>query len=167
MICIVSPAQLKEAFRAIDRDQVSVPHDLAFPLRLTDYIAWTEPSGHRVFLVFQDPSGQGARGIVFKRTGSSNGGVARMCQWCHSVRGGSLIRLLTAQASKSRNVGVHLCADLSCKTKVLGRPGVNDLREPYSAYEKLYRVILNMAEFAKDNLTFDTSGVASSSYLKH
>jgi hypothetical protein len=153
MICITSESQLKEAFRSIDQDEVQLPHDLVFPVVLKDYFAWTEPSGHRVFLIYQDPTGRGACGIVFKRaSGGAGDGIAQMCQWCHSVRAGNAVRLLTAKASPKRRVGIHVCSDLSCKDKVLEGPGVNDLREPFSRYEKLFRVLLKMSEFTRVNL---------------
>ena len=152
MISVNDETQLKQVFREIDRDEVSIPSEIKFPLILKDYVSWLEPSGHRVFLVFQDPSGRGARGVVFRRTSPGADPVVQMCQWCHSVRGGNAVRLLTARVSARRTVGAHLCGDLSCKEKVLGRPGVNDLREPFSSYEKLYRVLLNMSEFATENL---------------
>ena len=147
MICISSEPHLKHAFREIDQDAVLIPRSLPFPIVIRDYIAWSEPSGHRVFLVFQDPRGGGARGIVFTRGQAAND-VVQMCEWCHSVRGGNSVRLLTAQVGRNRRVGVHLCQDLNCKENVLGKPGVNDMREPYSGYEKLYRTLLKMSDFA-------------------
>ena len=153
MIRITSENELINAFREIDRNDVRLPHDIKFPLALKDYLSWQEPSGARVYLVFQDPRGRGARGIVFKRTGGSpSEGVVQMCQWCHSVRGGNAVGLLTAKATKRRRVGVHLCSDLSCKQTLLGGPGVNDLREPFSRYEKLFRVLLKMSEFMNSSL---------------
>lgn len=150
MIAIASEQELKSAFRPIDRDEVLVPAQLVFPIKLTDYIAWMEPSGHRVYLLFQEPDGSGARGLVFKRTHSSGSEpVMQMCQWCHSVRAGDAVRLLTVKADSRRTVGLHLCGDLSCKEKVLSIPGVNDLREPFGAYEKLFRVVMNMSDFAR------------------
>jgi hypothetical protein len=148
MISISSESELLATFRTIDRDEVSLLATMKFPLVIKDYIAWLEPSGHRVFLIFQEPDGSCARGIVFKRNSGASEPVVQMCQWCHSVRGGNAVRLLTARASAKRNVGLLLCNDLSCKDKVLTTPGVNDLREPFGAYEKLFRVVMNMRDFA-------------------
>jgi hypothetical protein len=149
MISIFSEEELLATFRTIDRGEVSLPSEISYPLVLKDYIAWLEPSGHRVFLVFQEPDGSCARGVVFKRATGTAEPVVQMCQWCHSVRGGGAVRLLTAKASPKRVVGLLLCNDLSCKDKVLNNPGVNDLREPFGAYEKLFRVIMNMRDFVR------------------
>ena len=164
MISISSKSQMLDAFRPIDRPEVQLPHGLEFPVVLKDYMAWVEPSGARVFLLFQDPTVGGARGVVFRRNNATPEQVTQMCQWCHSVRGGNSVRLLTAKLSPKRTgahrtVGLHLCADLSCKDKVLGTPGINDLREPYSAYQKLFRVLLNMGDFCRNSLgmTLDPS----------
>lgn len=149
MIRIDSEHELLMAFREIDRDEVDLASAVKFPLILKDYLAWTEPSGHRVYLLFQDPNGNIARGLVFRRSSIPAQPIVQMCQWCHSVRGGNAVRLLTVKASQNRTLGLHLCSDLSCKEKVLSTPGVNDMREPYSRYEKLYRVIMNMSDFMR------------------
>lgn len=157
MIRISSENELRAAFRPIDAKELFLPGDLSYPIVLRDYMAWIEPSGHRVFLLFQDPNGLGARGIVFRRSHSSSSGTVQMCQWCHSVRGGNSVRLLTAANGTRKRIGMYLCQDLSCKEKVLGSPGVDDLREPYSRYEKLYRVLLKMSDFARQDLYWTMS----------
>ncbi len=159
MIKISSEAELLSTFRPIDREEVILTDKITFPILLTDYVAWVEPSGHRVYLVFQDPSERGgaAWGVVFKRS-QGPGDTMQMCQWCHSVRGGRSVSLLTAAVTPKNRIGVHVCSDLSCKDKVLGLPGVNDLREPYSRFEKLFKVLYRMSDFVRYSLLERNSG---------
>ncbi len=149
-----TPEKLLECFRDLDRDQVQLPHDMVFPLVVRDYLSWIEPSGARVYLVFDDPfSSLGPVGVVFKRTSSSGDSPAQMCQWCHSVRGGGRVGLLTATAGRKRRVGVYLCRDLDCREKIFGkRPDVNDLRESLGKSQRLDRVLEKMSDFARENL---------------
>ena len=107
-------------------------------------------SGHRLFLLFEDSGDR--RGIVFERTHGSAETPAAMCQWCHAVRRGPAVGLLTASAARHRRVGVHLCTDLSCRENALGVPGVNDFLESVSAPERLQDVLTRMREFARANL---------------
>src|SRR4051794_7258476 len=99
MIRISSEAHLRSTFRSIDQDEVVPPVETRFPLVAKDYLRWLEPSGHRVFLVFED---EGAlRGVVFQRTSGAADTAAAMCQWCHAVRSGPAVGLLTAAAGRA------------------------------------------------------------------
>jgi hypothetical protein len=151
MIRIVNETQLKEFFRNLDQDEVSTI-GLKFPMGLKDYTSWLEPSGHRVYLVFRDTESQKPRGIVFTRTHSHTDGISKMCDWCHSVRGGDSIGLLSARASQNLTIGVELCTDLSCKEKLAHTPGVNDVRETLSPDEKIERLLKKMSDFARHHL---------------
>lgn len=151
MIRITSENELLNLFRPIDRDEVQVPADMTFPLIVRDYIKWIEPSGHRAYLVFLDPDQPQALGVVFRRTSSSDS-PAQMCQWCHSVRSGNGVGLLTSSSGTRRRVGLYLCRDLGCKEQLTEGPRVNDMRETLDVEQKMQRVLRRMADFAKGNL---------------
>jgi hypothetical protein len=104
-------------------------------------------------LLFDDPfSSLGPMGIVFKRASPSQD-TAQMCQWCHAVRGGGRVSLLTTAAGKKRRIGLYLCRDLDCREKIFGhRPDVNDLRESLGKSQRLNRILEKMSEFARENL---------------
>src|SRR4051812_44796198 len=98
MLRISSEKELVESFRPMEREEVILPRDLAFPLIVRDYQAWSEPSGHRVFLVLAEPGRKQPMGIVFQRSQASSSETAahpQMCDWCHSVRAGNGVSLLT------------------------------------------------------------------------
>lgn len=151
MIRIANEAELLDSFREVDRPEVELPRELAFPLGLKDYLAWVEPAGCRVFLVYEDPDSRKAFGIVFRRD-QGGGGAAGMCEWCHSVRSGDGVGLLTASASANRRVGISLCRDLSCREKAESAPGVDDLPQSPNARERVRGITRRMASFARQSL---------------
>ena len=152
MIRITSENQILDSFRTDDRDEVRLPSGLKFPYAMKDYMTWVEPSGHRVFLVFPDDVSGNLRGVVFQRTPGGSDVPASMCQWCHSVRGGNGVSLLTTSAGRQRRVGVHLCSSLNCRENALSPPGVNDFQEGLSGHERVQRILQRMREFALRNL---------------
>lgn len=129
MIRIQSEQQLIDAFREIDRADVQLPRDLTFPFLLKDYLAWIEPSGHRTYLLFNDEDSRNLLGVVFKRAQEPADTPVKMCEWCHSVRGGGRVAMLSVKVDQNKLIGLHLCRDLSCKEKINELPGVNDLTE--------------------------------------
>ena len=143
---------LRAAFRAIDQDEVYVPPDMKFPIGVRDYLAWVEPSGHRVYLIFVEPYSHERLGIVFHRTRGTPDTPAAMCQWCHAVRGGGAVALLTAAVNRRRRVGVHLCSNLNCRENALTTPGIHDFNESISASERVKRILVRMSAFARRNL---------------
>ncbi len=155
MIRIFNEKELLDSFRPLDRDQVELPKDLKFPLGIQDYLAWVEPSGARVYLVLAEPENRHPLGVVFRRDQTS-GPAAMMCEWCHSVRAGDGVTLLTATASSHKRVGIPLCRDLSCKDKALLRvadaPGPHDFPETLNGPEKVRRIVARMSSFARRNL---------------
>jgi hypothetical protein len=148
MIRIHSEQELREAFRPLDREELALPQDLEFPFVVKDYFAWTEPSGFRIYLVLADRLKRLPMGIVFRRD-QSGGDTPRMCEWCHSVRGGNAVTLLTAAASEKRRVGLHLCGDLSCKDRVDAAPGPDDVPQVLSGVARLRRITERMGDFAR------------------
>lgn len=145
---ISNEQELKECFRPLDREEVIVPQDFHYPAIVKDYLTWVEPSGYRVYLVFSDRLGAPPLGIVFRRDQSA-GTAAAMCEWCHSVRTGDGVSVLSANSSSRKRVGLHLCRDLSCKEKAESEPGVHDFPISQSPQEKIKRIIGKMAAFAR------------------
>ena len=152
MIRIAYEEELLSSFRESDRAQVQIPATLTFPMGLKDYVTWAEPSGHRVYLVFQEMNSGQPMGVVFQRTRGAADVAASMCQWCHSIRGGSAVSLLTTDAGPNRRIGLHLCTDLNCKQNALAPPGQNDFMVSLSGEEKVARIVARMNTFAKNNL---------------
>jgi hypothetical protein len=118
MFRIESERDLLHAFRLRDRKSVELPKGLQFPLFVRDYLAWTEPTGTRVFLVLPSPAGSLPLGITFRRDAPGGGLGASMCDWCHAYGSAHEIGLLTTDVSSKRRVGVCLCVDLRCKEKL-------------------------------------------------
>jgi hypothetical protein len=123
-----------------------------------DYLAWTETSGARVYLVFAPPGSRKPIGIIFRRDASDGSGISSMCDWCHSYGSSSEVGLLTTDVNSKRRVGVHLCVDLRCKEKLedaADRAG----RHPIEYLERLRE---RMSRFAHEALGIETQPVAHS-----
>lgn len=150
MVRILSDDQLLQSFRPFERGEVQIPSDFAYPLAMKDYLAWTEPSGHRVFLVFSDK--ESLQGVIFYRTKVASDTPAAMCQWCHSVRGRAGVSLLSATVDRDRRIGVYLCSDLNCRHNLMSTPGVNDFHEGLSRQERVMGMMARMRKFVYDNL---------------
>ena len=114
--------------------------------------------GPRAFLVFADPSTAKAgatplpRGIVFHRNSGGLPDAAAMCEWCHVVRTGGRVKLMSACASEHRRVGLYLCADLGCVTRAHETPGVDDLPEGLDGRERARRTLRRISDFASRRL---------------
>jgi hypothetical protein len=154
MLRIRNEQELIEAFRPLERETVELPRPLEYPLDIKDYFAWTEGAGHRVFLVLGGAGLKAPLGVVFRRGETSGAGttVAQMCDWCHAVRAGNEVGLLTAESSARRRVGLNLCRDLSCKEKALSDPGADDFPQPVSPSGRVRRITQRMTDFARRNL---------------
>jgi hypothetical protein len=148
MIRIASENELLDSFRTLDREEVELPANLTYPLVVKDYLTWSDPGGHRVYLVLSEKGRRTPLGVVFRRSGSPTL-PPQMCEWCHSVRGGTGVSLLTATASSNRRVGIHLCTDLSCKDKVQSAPGADDFPETLTSYQRTQRILERMSQFAR------------------
>lgn len=155
MFKLTSETEFRDLFRPIDRKELLLPNDLTFPMLVRGTMSWVEPGGHRVFLVFEDPDGKFLRGIVFRRAQTSSDSSATMCDFCHSVRGGSAVGMMTATIDKKKRVGVIVCRDLSCQAKLEEKiPNVNDLRESLRPDQKRGFLLERMARFANDHLSW-------------
>jgi hypothetical protein len=110
---------LIESFRPRDRRVIEMPAGVTFPLFVRDYLAWTETSGARVYLVFAAPGSRKPIGLIFRRDSSgTQPPTSNMCDWCHSYGSSSEVGLLTTDVNSKRRVGVSLCMDLRCKEKI-------------------------------------------------
>ena len=142
-----------EAFRLRDRRVIEMPPGITFPLFVRDYLAWTETSGLRVYLVFTPPGSRKPIGIIFRRDSPGGALTSNMCDWCHSYGSSSEVGLLTTDVNSHRRVGVSLCVDLRCKEKledVADRTG----RHPREALEALKE---RMFRFAHEALGIEAS----------
>ena len=145
-----SEVELLSCFREIDRADVELAPDLAFPLALDGALAWAV--GPRAFLVFRDRAEVPPRGIVFHRNSGGLPDAAAMCEWCHSVRGKGRVKLMSARASETRRVGLYLCADLGCVARAHETPGIDDVREDLDGDERARRTLRRIADFASRRL---------------
>ena len=152
MYLIKDEIEMIAMFRDFEQSEVQLPREIKFPLLLRDHLAWQEASGHRTFLLVHDTLKKFPVGVVFKRTPSSGDLPAVMCEFCHAVRGGSAVDLLTATAGARRRVGAYLCRRLDCEEHRKERPGVNDMRESILPYEKRTRLHERMLNFVNKNL---------------
>ena len=146
MLRVQDRNQLLDMFREIDKDNVVITKDLKFPIAVTDYFAWREPSGHRTFLIIEDRFQSRHFAIALDRTKSPEK-VPMMCNWCHSVRPSKDVALMTISVTRRKRVGIHLCSDISCKENILERPSVNDMRETIDRQEKIVRLNQKVQNF--------------------
>lgn len=143
MFRIESEQAFLDAFRPRDRKHVEIPRDVRFPLVARDYVAWTDPSAVRVFLLFTPSGSKHPVGIAFRRdqTGYKPSPSA-MCEWCHSYGNAEEIGLVTADANSKKRVGITACLDLRCKDKVedaANRAGANCLAESKKMIDRMTR----------------------------
>lgn len=153
MFKLDSEEALLATFRPRDRKSVELSPDVALPVLVRDYLAWSHPAGGRVYLVFSVPGGA-PTGIVFDTHGGGGPSVPHMCEWCHSSGMGTQIGLLTAYLNAKKRVGVHVCSDLSCKQKLQDEAD----RSGRSAVPAIQDLIARMGRFASEALKIDLSG---------
>jgi hypothetical protein len=131
-----------EAFRARDRRVIEMPPGITFPLFVRDYLAWTETSGLRVYLIFTPPGSRKPIGLIFRRDSPGGALTSSMCDWCHSYGSSSEVGLLTTDVDSRRRVGVSLCVDLRCKEKLedaADRAGRHPLEALELLKERMFR----------------------------
>ena len=144
---------LLATFRPKDRNAVQLSPEVTLPKIVRHYLSWVHPAGGRVFLVFQVPGGA-PTGIVFDTNGGADPSVPQMCDWCHTCAPGTGVGLLTARRNAKKNVGVHICSDLSCRQKLeedADRRGV-------SVLPMMEKLVQRMGRFASEALQIDLSG---------
>lgn len=119
MFRIETEKDFLNAFRSRDRKVVEPPKGTRFPLFVRDYLAWVDPYGVRVFLVFTAPGGQRPIGIAFRRDQQGDKALAlRVCDWCRTSGSADQVGLLTTDVDSKRRVGVNLCLDLRCNERL-------------------------------------------------
>ncbi len=157
MFRLENDRDLIESFRPRDRRVIEMPAGITFPLFMRDYLAWTETSGARVYLVFTAPGSRKPIGLIFRRDSPDGGArTSRICDWCHSYGSSSEVGLLTTDVNNHRRVGVSLCVDLRCKEKLedaADRSG----RHPREALAELQE---RMFRFAHEALGIEAESVA-------
>jgi hypothetical protein len=151
MFKLDSAEALRAAFRPKDRDALDLDPALSFPLLVRHYLAWRQPSGAYVYLLFAIPGGA-PTGIAFETNGGA-GSVPQMCDWCHGT--GTQVALLVAKVSGLKRVGVHVCADLTCREKL--EDAAN--RSGRSVLPELERLVERMGRFASEALKMDLTGL--------
>lgn len=149
MFRIETEKELLNAFRSRDRKFVELPKGTTLPLFVRDYLAWVDPYGVRVFLVFTAPGSKKPTGIAFRRDqqGDKNG-APHMCEWCRSPGSSDQIGLLTTDVDSKHRVGVNLCLDLRCSEKLESATN----RAGRSVLEENKRLLERMARFAHEAL---------------
>jgi FBP C-terminal treble-clef zinc-finger len=154
MFRIETEKELLSAFRSRDRKYVELPKGTQLPLFVRDYLAWVDPYGVRVFLVFTAPGSNRPTGIAFRRDQQGDKTLtARVCEWCRAAGTAEQIGLLTTDVDSKRRVGVNLCLDLRCNEKLQtaadmsGRSALDDTRQ----------LIDRMSRFADEALGMDSS----------
>lgn len=108
---IKSEEELLNAFRPRDRKHVEIPSDMTFPLMFSHYLAWTESSRARVFLLFKRPSWKAPVAISFRRMHSGGGG---MCDWCQTIGSSDQVGMMSITRDPNTSLGFMLCLDLGC-----------------------------------------------------
>ncbi|MFY0572828.1 FBP domain-containing protein [Archangium lansingense] len=157
MFRIETEKELLSAFRSRDRKYVELPKGTRLPLFVRDYLAWVDPYGVRVFLVFTAPDSKRLTGIAFRRDQQGDKMLTtRVCEWCRSSGASDQIGLLTTDVDSKRRVGVNLCLDLRCNERMeaaanlSGRSVLDDHRQ----------IIEHMSRFASEALGMEVSSNA-------
>ncbi|AGC46820.1 hypothetical protein MYSTI_05543 [Myxococcus stipitatus DSM 14675] len=151
-----SDRELIQSFRPRDRRVMEMPPGLSFPLFVRDYLAWTETSGARVYLIFSAPGSHKPIGIIFRRDSMGGENVSRLCDWCHHYGSSSEVTLLTTDVTSKRRVGVILCADLRCRERL--EDAAN--RSGRSALDALEQLRARMFRFAHEALGIEAKPAA-------
>lgn len=149
MFRIETERELLNAFRSRDRKHVELPKGTKLPLFVRDYLAWVDPYGVRVFLVFTAPGSTKPTGIAFRRDQQGDKNLApAVCDWCRSPGTSDQVGLLTTDVDSKRRVGVGLCLDLRCGERLEAATN----RAGGSLLDENKRLIERMARFANEAL---------------
>lgn len=153
MFRIETERELLAAFRSRDRKHVELPRGTRLPLHVRDYLAWVDPYGVRVFLVFSAPGSKRLTGIAFRRDQQGDKAAGpQVCDWCMSPNGADQVGLLTTDVDAKRRVGVNLCMDLRCNERLESAANLSGR----SAVEDTKRLVERMSRFATEALGMDT-----------
>lgn len=150
MFRIPSEAVLRDAFRPRDQASLVLADGTTFPLFVRHYLAWSEPSGAWCFLIFKVRGGV-PTGIAFRR-GSALRGL--MCEWCHAFDPSAGVSLLTADRNSRKRVGLYVCTDLGCQTRIEDAA----LRAGKSPLVETEQLLVRIGRFAEQALGIDPTG---------
>ncbi|WNG43761.1 hypothetical protein F0U60_06375 [Archangium minus] len=154
MFRIETEKELLSAFRSRDRKFVDLPKGTSLPLFVRDYLAWVDPYGVRVFLVFTAPGSKRPTGIAFRRDQQGDKALAlRVCDWCRASGSADQIGLLTTDVDSKRRVGVNLCLDLRCNEKLETAANLSGR----SALDDIKALSERMSRFASEALGMEVS----------
>ncbi|WNG33269.1 hypothetical protein F0U61_06300 [Archangium violaceum] len=154
MFRIETEKELLSAFRSRDRKFVDLPKGTSLPLFVRDYLAWVDPYGVRVFLVFTAPGSKRPTGIAFRRDQQGDKALAlRVCDWCRASGSADQIGLLTTDVDSKRRVGVNLCLDLRCNEKLETAANLSGR----SALDDIKTLSERMSRFASEALGMEVS----------
>ena len=154
MFRIETEKELLNAFRSRDRKHVELPKGTRLPLFVRDYLAWVDPYGVRVFLVFTAPGNNRPTGIAFRRDQQGDKTLAlRVCDWCRASGSADQIGLLTTDVDSKRRVGVNLCLDLRCNEKLEAATNMAG----GSVLDENRQLLERMARFASEALGIELS----------
>ncbi len=154
MFRIETEKELLNAFRSRDRKHVELPKGTRLPLFVRDYLAWVDPYGVRVFLVFTAPGSKRPTGIAFRRDQQGDKTLAlRVCDWCRASGSADQIGLLTTDVDSKRRVGVNLCLDLRCNEKLEAATNMAG----GSVLDENRQLLERMARFANEALGIEFS----------
>ena len=152
MFQLQSEKEFLNAFRSRDRKTLEAPKGTRFPLFVRDYLAWVDPYGVRVFLLFQTPDMQRPVGIAFRRDQQGDKTLtARLCEWCHSHGAADQIGLLTTDLDSKVRIGVNLCLDLRCGERLETEAN----RQGRSPLDDLKKLLEKMERFASEGLAIE------------
>jgi hypothetical protein len=154
MFRIETEKELLNAFRSRDRKHVELPKGTQLPLFVRDYLAWVDPYGVRVFLVFTAPGSNKPTGIAFRRDQQGDKTTAiGVCDWCRAAGATDQIGLLTTDVDSKRRVGVNVCLDLRCNEKMEAAANMSGR----SVLDDTQQLIERMARFANEALGIEFS----------
>ena len=157
MFRIETEKELLSAFRSRDRKYVELPKGTRVPLFVRDYLAWVDPYGVRVFLVFTAPGSNRPTGIVFRRDQQGDKNLTtRVCDWCRAPGAADQIGLLTTDVDAKRRVGVNLCLDLRCNEKLQAEADMHGR----SVLDAIQQLLGRMSRFADEALGMKTGSEA-------
>lgn len=149
MFRIETEKELLSAFRSRDRKHVELPKGTRLPLFVRDYLAWVDPYGVRVFLVFCPPGSKRLTGIAFRRDNQGEKAAGpQVCDWCRTGGGADQVGLLTTDVDSKRRVGVFLCLDLRCNERLESTSNLAGR----SVLDETQRLIERMSRFASEAL---------------
>ena len=116
MFKVTTEKELANAFRPRDRRTLVMPPKVTFPLYIRDYLAWPDPAGGRLFVLFEEPGTGHALGLAFRDDGEK--GANGLCEWCHNVGNVPGVSLMMCEKNSKRAIGTWLCKDLACGNRV-------------------------------------------------